>query len=201
MAKATGETPAGRVAAVVYDEPTWTWDWIRSEPTFGQNQARVAGELLAKYGRVDDALRAFVWARAVDGPDLRILRGLEALLEPRAKRSPMAEEALFAVRGELEGLPHGLVGGVPQTSLGEPLDLDLAAIEVAVVTSLQAAESLDAVARRGKPRGSEGLGASSGSLAGRSPANSSRMGLARRRAGHRCRPLRRARPATGSKRP
>ncbi len=133
----------------IYDEPTWTWDWVRAEPTFGQNQARVAGELLAEHGRADDALRAFVWARAVDGPDLRVLRGLEALLEPRAKRSPVAAEALFAVRGELEGLPHGLVGGVPQRSFGESLDLDLAAIEGAVAESLRSADSLDAA---GAPR-------------------------------------------------
>ena len=62
----------------------------------------------------------------------------------------MAAEALFAVRGELEGLPHGLVGGVPQVPRG--LDLELAAIEGAVTESLRAADSLEGRARRGGAR-------------------------------------------------
>jgi len=113
----------------IYDEPTWTWDWNRAEPRFGQNQARVAGELLARPAagpgaaaeeprprRPEEALAAYVWARNVDGFDPRTSRGLEALLELRAGGDAYAREALFAVRREGAGEPHASV------ALGRPAD-------------------------------------------------------------------------------
>lgn len=139
----------GRTRTWIYDEPTWTWDWVRAEPTFGQNQARVAGEILAEHGRPEDALRAFVWARAVDGPDVRTMEGLLGLLEPRAAKAPMAREALFVVRSERAGRPHGLVGGVPQENLHEALETRVPAIDAATDASLEAAVALDAA---GAPR-------------------------------------------------
>lgn len=54
--------------AVVYDEPTWTWQRHRAEPWFGQDHARVAAELLAEQGREEEAARAFHWSLAVDEP-------------------------------------------------------------------------------------------------------------------------------------
>jgi hypothetical protein len=54
--------------AVVYDEPTWTWQRHRAEPWFGQDHARVAAELLAEQGQEEEAARAFHWSLAVDEP-------------------------------------------------------------------------------------------------------------------------------------
>jgi len=54
--------------AVVYDEPTWTWQRARAEPWFGQDHARVAAELLAEQGKEEEAARAFHWSLAVDEP-------------------------------------------------------------------------------------------------------------------------------------
>ncbi len=68
----------------VYDEPTWVWSRNRAEPWFGQDQARVAGELLLELGRTEEGIRALVWALAVDGRTPaaeRLLRG--ALAEQR----------------------------------------------------------------------------------------------------------------------
>ena len=113
----------------IYDEPTWTWDWSRAEPRFGQNQARVAGELLARpeRGGAEDAegprprrpaeaLSAYVWSRNVDGFDPRTSRGLDALLALRAGGDAYAREALFAVRREAAGEPHASI------ALGRPGD-------------------------------------------------------------------------------
>lgn len=111
----------------IYDEPTWTWDWDRAEPRFGQNQARVAGELLARPApgapadeatprRPAEALSAYVWARHVDGYDPRTSRGLAALLERRAGQDAYAEEALFVVRREGSGEPHAA------GALGRPVE-------------------------------------------------------------------------------
>ena len=86
----------------VYDEPTWTWDWNRAEPVFGQNQARVAGLLLEEHGEDDAAIRALVWARAVDGFDRRTAEGLDRVLT-RGGRSTM--EARWANAQELRGEP------------------------------------------------------------------------------------------------
>lgn len=54
--------------AVVYDEPTWTWQRQRAEPWFGQDHARVAAELFAARGKAEEAAQAFQWCLAVDEP-------------------------------------------------------------------------------------------------------------------------------------
>lgn len=94
----------------IYDAPTWTWDWNRAEPRFGQNQARVAGRLLAQGGKDREATLAHVWARAVDGFDPRTAEALEGRLAA-AKGRP-AEEALFALRHERVGEPFASLAGV-----------------------------------------------------------------------------------------
>lgn len=116
-AKRYGRIVGGGASTWIYDEPTWTWDWVRAEPRFGQTQARRAGDLLAEHGRPDDAIRAFVWARAVDGYDARTARALARLLEPRAAKSSPSNEARFAVLSEMGGAPFGALGG---DALGEP---------------------------------------------------------------------------------
>ena len=89
----------------VYDEPTWTWDWNRAEPVFGQNQARVAGLLLAEHGDRDAAIRALVWARAVDGYDRRIAMGLEQALGAPSRPNASEREALWVTAHERRGEP------------------------------------------------------------------------------------------------
>ncbi len=89
----------------VYDEPTWTWDWNRAEPVFGQNQAREAGLLLAEHGDRAAAIRALVWARAVDGYDLRIARGLEQALGAPSRPKNSESEALWVTTHERRGEP------------------------------------------------------------------------------------------------
>ncbi len=63
----------------VYDEPTWVWSRERAEPSFGQDQARAAGELFAELGRDEDALHALTWALAADGRSPRTELALAAL--------------------------------------------------------------------------------------------------------------------------
>ncbi len=89
----------------IYDEPTWTWDWVRAEPSFGQNQARVAGELLLENGQLPEAIRAFVWARAVDGYDKRIAAGLVDAIGGTKSPSRTQTEALWAVHHERNAEP------------------------------------------------------------------------------------------------
>ena len=60
------EPMVGESGAVIYDEPTWTWQRDRAEPWFGQDHARVAAELLAEQGKEEEAARAFHWSLAVD---------------------------------------------------------------------------------------------------------------------------------------
>lgn len=89
----------------IYDEPTWTWDWVRAEPSFGQNQAREAGELLLETGAGADAIRAFVWARSVDGYDLRTAKGLLEAIGSVKAPSRTQLEALWAVHHERNAEP------------------------------------------------------------------------------------------------
>ena len=136
----------------IYDEPTWTWDWVRAEPRFGQTQARRAGELLAEHGRAGDAIRAFVWARAVDGYDARTAWGLSALLEEGSGKVA-AEEALFAVTSELHGEPFGALGGDylgasgPSFATAIPAAKGLLSAELEVARDLAAAGASQAAAR------------------------------------------------------
>ncbi len=78
----------GEGGAVVYDEPTWTWQRGRAEPWFGQDHARVAAELLAQSGRDEEAVTAYRWSLGVDEPADADLALLAAVLE-RA-RNPAA---------------------------------------------------------------------------------------------------------------
>ncbi len=89
----------------IYDEPTWTWDWVRAEPSFGQNQAREAGELLLENENVADAIRAFVWARSVDGFDLRTAAGLVDAIGRVKAPSRTQIEGLWAVHHERNAEP------------------------------------------------------------------------------------------------
>jgi hypothetical protein len=68
----TGSVPPTPPQAYVYDEPTWVWSRNRAEPYFGDEQARLAGELLLDLGQEDDAARALVWAMGADGRSPRI---------------------------------------------------------------------------------------------------------------------------------
>jgi hypothetical protein len=97
----TESVPEGPQASWVYDDPTWVWSWQRAEPTFGQDQARHAGELFLDVDRRDDALAALVWARSQDGFVPRT-HGLLARALEGAKR---ADDVEWLVRAEL-GFPH-----------------------------------------------------------------------------------------------
>ena len=106
----------------VYDEPTWTWDWNRAEPVFGQNQARLAGLLLAEHGERDAAIRALVWARAVDGYDRRIATGLEQALGAPSRPNGSELEALWVTAHERRGEPfHGVLSNDPGPSFPSAL--------------------------------------------------------------------------------
>lgn len=83
---------AGESGAVIYDEPTWTWQRGRAEPWFGQDHARVAAEVLADAGRDEDAVTAFRWSLGVDEPPDADLSLLTEVLE-RA-RNPAAAWAV-----------------------------------------------------------------------------------------------------------
>ncbi|QDV06956.1 hypothetical protein Poly30_24740 [Planctomycetes bacterium Poly30] len=92
-------------ATWIYDEPTWTWDWVRAEPLFGQNQAREAGALLLEFGKPEEAIRALVWARAVDGYDPRTAAYLVEAFEKLKSPSLREREALWTVQHERNGEP------------------------------------------------------------------------------------------------
>ncbi|MEM9803210.1 MAG: hypothetical protein AAGA20_23025, partial [Planctomycetota bacterium] len=134
--------PRGEARDWVYDEPTWTWDWRRAEPLFGQNLARRAGLLLADHGDPDDALRALVWARAVDGYDRRIADGLVRLLGTGpSKGQPARRQALWAVQHERRGEPY--LSTVADVST-ESSPTRVPAVEAHLESLAEAAETLDA---------------------------------------------------------
>jgi len=93
----TQSVPKGPKLSWVYDDPTWVWSWQRAEPTFGQDQARRAGELFLDVDRREDALAALVWARSQDGFVPRT-QGLLAQALESAKRS---DDLAWLVRAEL----------------------------------------------------------------------------------------------------
>jgi hypothetical protein len=93
----TGKVPPAGKQPWVYDEPTWTWQRHRSEPWFGQDQARVAGRLLLDAGKDADAVRALIWSVAVDGREPRSLRWLAEVL-PGLKRAGSAWVAASELR-------------------------------------------------------------------------------------------------------
>ncbi|MFT7516981.1 MAG: hypothetical protein ACI84O_000767 [Myxococcota bacterium] len=71
--------PGGENAEVVYDEPTWSWLRGRTEPWFGQDQARVAALLLQQVGN-KAAAEAYQWALVVDEPSDAVLEDFTRLL-------------------------------------------------------------------------------------------------------------------------
>lgn len=73
--------PSGDDAKRVFDEPTFTWLRNRAEPWFGQDQARVAAELLSEQGSVADSVAAYRWCLAVDEPSDATLEQLIADLD------------------------------------------------------------------------------------------------------------------------
>ena len=104
----------------IYDGPTWVFSRRRAEPSFGQDQARLAAALLAEAGKTGEALRAHVWARAADGRDPRAERGLlELLLRERREdaawvvRAELARGAAPAAAAELGAAPFA--GALPRT--------------------------------------------------------------------------------------
>ncbi len=50
----------------IYDGPTWHRGRTRAEPWFGQDQARLAGDLLYAHDRKKDAAAAWAWSLLVD---------------------------------------------------------------------------------------------------------------------------------------
>ena len=79
------EVPGGGGAPYVMDAPTWVWSRVRAEPSFGQGQARLAGELLAELGREDAALAALCWGLAEDGRSRAGEWGLASLCQRHNK--------------------------------------------------------------------------------------------------------------------
>ncbi len=118
----------------VYDQPTWTWSRVRAEPSFGQDQARAAGELLLELGREKEAAHALVWALGADGRTPAVERRLAPLLRElgRADAAWVLEETLAC--------PSGRVAKPPPFKLGRTRD-HLAALR-------SAAEAYSAGGRR-----------------------------------------------------
>ncbi|MDP6962549.1 MAG: hypothetical protein QGF46_00105, partial [Planctomycetota bacterium] len=71
--------PAGESAEVIYDEPTWSWLRGRAEPWFGQDQARVAAQLLDQVSNRDAGL-AYLWSLVTDEPSDAVLGGMADFL-------------------------------------------------------------------------------------------------------------------------
>ncbi len=82
----TQSVPGGSADGWVYDEPTWTWARERAEPVFGQEQARLAGELLLELERKSEGARALVWALASDGPSPFVAAELARALDAPAQK-------------------------------------------------------------------------------------------------------------------
>ncbi len=84
--KRVEEAPANH--RLLFDYPTWQFSRNRAEPWFGQGQAAIAGDLLARVGNRHDAALAFVWGFEVDEWStyraLRLADLLDKLGEERA---------------------------------------------------------------------------------------------------------------------
>jgi hypothetical protein len=92
----------------VYDEPTWSWARARAEPFFGQDQARVAGEILVDGGKQREAVGAFVWALTMDGRHPVAERNLgDLLLNLREKDGAWAAEQRRVFPGPVWGEKGG----------------------------------------------------------------------------------------------
>lgn len=105
----TEDVPRRPAHAWVYDDPTWVWSWQRAEPTFGQDQARLAGELMLDVERSTEAVAALVWARSQDGyvprTNALLLRALAADGRAELARWVLNNELTFPGGAAAEPLP------------------------------------------------------------------------------------------------
>ena len=65
---------------LIYDEPIWSWARVRTEPWFGQDQARVSALLLQQVNNKHAGL-AYQWALVVDEPSDAVLDDFTQLLQ------------------------------------------------------------------------------------------------------------------------
>jgi hypothetical protein len=79
----------------VYDAPTWHESRNRAEPWFGQDHARIAGEILIEAGRKREAAAALEWSLLVDEWRPEIVERLARLLDQENRQA-----AAWAVRNE-----------------------------------------------------------------------------------------------------
>ncbi|MEE8467622.1 MAG: hypothetical protein V3T22_04165, partial [Planctomycetota bacterium] len=115
-ARYTQRVPSTPEQSYVYDEPTWTWERHRSEPFFGQDQARRAGELLLEAGESRAGVRALVWALDVDGREPRLFARLAAALGDPAHKDAAwvaAHSQIFPRRASAVPIP--LLQHLPRT--------------------------------------------------------------------------------------
>jgi hypothetical protein len=82
-------------ARYVFDAPTWGFARNRAEPWFGQDQSTLAGEVLLRLGKPQEAVRAFVWAHEMDEPSTPRALKLADLLEKTGD-----SKSAFALRAE-----------------------------------------------------------------------------------------------------
>ncbi len=83
----------------VFDPPTWPKDRSRAEPYFGTGHADAAARLFDRLGKDEAALRAHLFAFAVDGPDsFRLERLADLLAQDRREADAWFARALLAHR-------------------------------------------------------------------------------------------------------
>ncbi len=63
---------AGPERSWVYDPRTWTTSNRQSEPAFGEDHARVAGDLFKEVGNIEAAVNCYLWSLGVDPCSPRI---------------------------------------------------------------------------------------------------------------------------------
>lgn len=83
----------------VYDFPIWRSTRVRAEPWFGDAQAAVAADVLLRYGDLDGALAAMLWATQVDEASPEAAARLAAQLDRAGKA-----EAAWVVRSSAGSL-------------------------------------------------------------------------------------------------
>ena len=77
----TTRIKGGKRSPWVYDTPTWHRQRNRAEPFFGQDQARIAGDLFLELDMRDEARLAYAWALEVDEWEPAMATTLAELLE------------------------------------------------------------------------------------------------------------------------
>ncbi|MCC7064313.1 MAG: hypothetical protein IT456_15995 [Planctomycetes bacterium] len=85
-------------AAMVLDEPTWSWARSRAEPFFGQDHAAAATLLLQEAGDLDGTIAAGLWSIQVDGWRLPTARAVAQALTQRSPEAAMAFAAIAQTR-------------------------------------------------------------------------------------------------------